>query len=349
MKLRILHITPDFNYVDGRSYYASLLMKYLKKRGHFVHLATNSGDSLERIGSNFSLIPQLSSKYSFVSSVNRLNEIVKKMDINIIHSYHRYYELMANTVSGKQLKTVSTALSIVDKRFFVDYKSDKIIAVSNAVKQMLLRKFRVSENKIELIPNFADSGEIHNSVNNFDEPVKKENVFTILSAGRFDKEKDQFTLLKAMKLLKDKNVRLLLVGDGAEEKVLKNYAASNGLNIEFFHTKKNLNSFYGAADMCILTSVRDPLPTFMLQSGLHRKPFAGAVTDGIPEVIVHGVTGFLFPQKDERAVAKAIGICMSSKEVSAAVSNELHKVVMNDYTEKSVIPRIEKLYHSLIS
>ena len=342
-------MTPDFNYVDGRSYYASLLMRNLKQRGHYVHLATNAGDSLERIGSDFTLIPQLSNKYSFISSVNRLSEIVKNLNINIIHSYHRYYELMANSVSGKRHKTVSTALSIVDKRYFVDYKSAKIIAVSNAVKQMLLRKFRVNEKKIELIPNFVDSEEIHNSGNNIEEPMKRKNMFTVLSLGRFDREKDQMTLLKAMNLLRNKNVRLLLIGDGNEEKTLKEFATSRKLNVVFYPVRKNLKSFFEVADMCILTSVRDPLPSFMLQSGLHRKPFAGADTDGIPDVIVNGINGILFPKRDEKSVAEAIEECMANREFSTGLGNELHKIVMKEYTEKSVVPRIEKLYYSLRS
>ncbi len=342
-------MTPDFNYVDGRSYYVSLLMKYLKSRGHFVHLLTNRGDSLERAGNDFTLIPRLSEKYSFVSSVSRLSEIIKKLNINIIHSHHRYYELMANSVSGRQHKTVSTALSIVDKRYFVDYKSDKIIAVSNTVKQMLLKKFRVSEMKIELIPNFVDSGEIHYSANNFDEPSKRKEMFTVLSVGRFNKEKDQMTLLRAVNLLKGRDVRLILIGDGEEEMTLKNYASSHKLNVEFFPTRKNLKNFFEAADMCILTSVRDPLPSFMLQSGLHSRPFAGADTDGISEVIENGVNGLLFPKRDERSVAKAIEEFMNNRRFSSSMANELHKKVIRQYTEKSVVSKIEKLYQSLLS
>lgn len=349
MKLRILHITPDFNYVDGRSYYVSLLLKYFKKRGHYVHLAANGGDSLDRADCDVTLIPQFSNKYSYVSSVRNLSELAKKLKIDIIHSHHRYYELLANSVPGKHHKTVSTALSLVDRRYFVDYKSDKIIAVSNVVKDMLLKKFGVKENKIELIPNFVDSDEINSGYQNKNQPAAGKNKFTILSAGRFHKEKDQMTLLKAMALLNDRNIKLILIGDGEEETSLRKFVNTKKINVEFIPPQTHLDKHFIAADMCILTSVRDPLPSFMLQSGLHGKPFAGTNTDGIAEVISNGVNGILFPKKDERAAAEAILFLISHPRDSSTMAGNLHKLIMRDYTERTVVPKIEKLYNSLFS
>jgi len=48
--MNILHITPDFNYACGRSYYVYLLLKYFRQAKHNVLLATNDGDSFDRIG-----------------------------------------------------------------------------------------------------------------------------------------------------------------------------------------------------------------------------------------------------------------------------------------------------------
>lgn len=349
MKLRILLITPDFNYVDGRSYYVSLLLKYLKKRGHFVHLATNCGDSLERANNDLTLIPAMSSRYSFVSSVSKLTSLVKQHKIDIIHSHHRYYELLANSVPGKDHKTVSTALSIVDRRYFVDYKSDKIIAVSNAVKEMLLNKFGVKERRIEIIPNFVDTEDIKHGNQNPAEPSHKKNTFTILSAGRFHAEKDRMTLLKAMAILNNQNIKLILIGDGEEETSLRQFADARKLNVEFVPPQTDLGKFFRDADMSILTSVRDPLPSFMLQSGLFGKPFAGTNKDGIAEVITSGTNGILFPEKDENSVAETVSYLMTHPEESNTMAGNLHKLIIHDYTEKTVIPKIEKLYNSLLS
>lgn len=344
MKHCILHITPDLNYVDGRSYYVSKLLKYLERSGHKVILATSGGDAFGRIGCKCYLIPELMNRKSFLSSVKRVSEIAKSEEVSIIHTHQRLCELIAVTARPKNVKTVLTALSIVDKRYFIEYRSDAIIAVSTSVSNMLERKFRVKRKKINLIPNFADSEENDESGISVSDSG---GTFSLLSAGRFHPEKNYLTLLKAMKLLKDKDIQLTLVGTGEEKAALKEFTYSNELKVEFHPVQRSLNWFYETADACVLTSVRDPLPTFMLQSGLHGKAFAGTSADGIAEVIAHGHDGLLFPKNDEYAVAETIELLADDTANAKILGENLKKKVIAGYTEKRVVPLIEELYDSL--
>lgn len=349
--MNILHLTPDFNYTDGRSYYVYLLLKYLRRSGHNIFLCTNRGDSFDRLndeGVPFFTFKKLSDKTSFAKSIRFISDIVKKNEIRIIHSHHRYYELLANSLPQRRKKilhTVFTALSIVDRRYFVEYKSDKIIAVSNCVKQMLLKKFNVSENKIELITNFTDSEELISSTSS----DKKTKMFSVLSIGRFHKEKDFPTLLRAMSLLKQKKheIKLTMIGEGEElpnyEKIIKD----NNLNAEIISPQRELGKYYEEADVCVLPSVREPFPTFMLQSGLHRKPFIGSDTDGIKELITDGRNGLLFEAGNEKMLTEKMIQFMEDKKFATSCSETLYKEVALNYTEKANIPKIEKLYREL--
>jgi glycosyltransferase involved in cell wall biosynthesis len=348
--LNILHLTPDFNYSDGRSYYIFLLLKYLKKKRHSVFLFTNGGNSFDRI--NELSVPyftegSLSDKYSFLKSVNSISRIVKENKIDIIHSHHRYYELLANTVRKKsKIKTVFTALSIVDRRYFVEYNSDKIIAVSNSVRKMLTDKFKIKEGRIVLIPNFTDTEElklINKSITN------TEKSLNILSAGRFHKDKDQSTLIKAVFLLsrKEKNIKLTLIGDGEEKEKLENLIREYDINAKIISPVKDLYNYINAADICVLSSVRDPLPGFMLESGLFGKPFIGSDADGIADTISDGVNGLLFKKRNSEELAEKIRLFIDNKNLAAKCSENLNKLVLSKFTEKSVIPEIESLYKSL--
>ncbi|MDQ3194652.1 MAG: glycosyltransferase, partial [Bacteroidota bacterium] len=150
--MNILYLTPDFNYGDGRSYYVYLLLKYFHRTGHNVYLCTNKGDSFDRLAESgiqvYTFTP-LSLKTSFIKSVGYVSDIIKKNNISLIHSHHRYYELLAVAAAGdKNVHTVFTALSLVNKRYFVEYRSDSIIAVSRAVKDHLIEKFKVDEKTI---------------------------------------------------------------------------------------------------------------------------------------------------------------------------------------------------------
>lgn len=357
--MNILHLTPDFNYSDGRSYYVYLLLKYLKRNGHNVFLCTNSGDSFERINdscSNIYVNNSLSDKLKFIKSVKFLKEIIEINKIDIIHSHHRYYELLANTAAKSfknKTRTVFTALSIVDKRYSVEYKSDKIIAVSNSVKKMLTDKFNVKENKIVLIPNFVDSEEIidENIQNEKQKFISKKNAdkINILSVSRLHKDKDHLTLLKAIASLENKNINLAIVGEGPERNSIEDFSNKNNLNVKIIIPQKNLKEYYEKADLCILSSVRDPFPGFMLQSGLHRKAFIGSEVDGIGELIRNRFNGLLFRSVDYKDLAEKIEIFSEDKELSDLCSDNLHRTVVKNYTEIQIIPEIIKLYSELLN
>ena len=67
----------------------------------------------------------------------------------------------ARMTKDRQFKTVFTSLSLVKKKYRVEFKSDAIIAVSGAIKKMLTEKFRINPGKINVIHNFTDTDEIH--------------------------------------------------------------------------------------------------------------------------------------------------------------------------------------------
>lgn len=353
--LNILHMTPDFNYGDGRSYYVSLLIKYSGKAGLNLFLLTNGGDSIERAVENRIKVYEdksLSRKTGFIKSLKNLRNIAEENKIDIIHTHHRYYELLANSASAffkGKIKTAATALSLVEGKYYVEFKSDKIIAVSKAVKKMLTEKYSIDEKKIELIPNFTDSEEVkgltsHSNKKKFNRAVK----INLLCVGRLHKEKDQLTLLRAIKISGRDKFRLTLVGEGNLETALKNYAVENKLDVEFVKSCRDLSPYYIKSDICVLPSRRDPFPGFMLQSGLYGKPFIGADTDGISELIQHNKNGLLFRKGNAEDLSNAILNFMINDELRLKCAGNLHNEVLKNYTEKKIIPRIITLYENLI-
>jgi glycosyltransferase involved in cell wall biosynthesis len=325
-------------------------MKYLKKYGHNTFLCTNGGDSFDRINDfNIPLFisKSFSNRFSFLRSVNMLAGIIAENNIDIIHSHHRYYELIAVAAAGlskRKVQTVFTALSFVDRRYAIEFKSKEIIAVSMSVSDMLVNKFKLNRNKIKVIPNFADSEEIIKT-ENFE---AKKHSLNILCVGRLHKEKDQMTLLKAVALLKNKNIKLTLIGEGNEYEACNNFIINNSINAKILSPRRELNNFFNNADICVLPSVRDPFPGFMLQSGLHKKPFIGSNTDGIAELIIQRENGLLFRKKDAEDLAEKIKIFAENKSLADKCRMNLFETVSNNYTEKQIIPEIIKLYKDLI-
>ena len=103
-QIKILHITPDFNYCCGRSKHVYLLLRALKENGFEVSLATNGGDSMNRI--KLLGIPVYISEFDkdnksvtkLMKSIISLDKIIKQNNFNIIHTHHRYAEMMVMSV-----------------------------------------------------------------------------------------------------------------------------------------------------------------------------------------------------------------------------------------------------------
>ena len=345
--MNILHLTPDFNYSDGRSYYVYLLLKYFRKRGHNVYLMTNGGDSFERLtesGIPYNVDASLSRKKNIIGSAKKIAAKAKSLNIDIIHSHHRYFELLGNSIRKKvKVKTVFTSLSILNKRFYVEFRSDSIIAVSKCIKEMLLNKFRVNESKISLIPNFVDSEELSGTRKAF-----PDDSFCILSAGRFHRDKNYETLIKAVSLIDSHRLKLVLIGEGPEKNHLEMLINKYGVNAELIPPQSDLKKYFNNADICALSSVRDPLPGFMLQSGLYSKPFIGSDVDGIPEVIRNNINGLLFEKRNPEDLASGIKYFIENKSSALKCADNLHRLISESFTEKTAVPEIEKLYSDLL-
>ena len=269
MKLNILHITPDFNYACGRSYYVFLLLKYFKANKHNVYLITNGGDSFDRLQDHnipFITIDELNSRTPFAisKSIKKIKDIVKDNNIDIIHTHHRYTELLglqaARFQKSKKIKTVFTSLSLVNRKYNLEFRSDRIIAVSKTIYNMLTKKFGVKENKIDLISNFADTEEVDKLELMTSDVTDDKKYYNILSIGRFHQEKNFLTLLKAMDLLKDPGIKLYLIGAGEKYSLYKSFVSEHKLNAEIIPPAKNLLSYFFACRYLCITIDKRPIP-----------------------------------------------------------------------------------------
>lgn len=354
MKSNILQIVPDFNYCNGRANYVFLLSKYLLLNDYNVTVVTNGGDSLERLKSlkiNFHILKNLHRKniFSIIKNISDIKEILLSQNINIIHTHHRYDEILANYARKKtDAKSVITVLSILKFRYFNEYKSDKIIAISNTVRKNLIDKFKIEYRKIQIIPNFIDRNLSLERSNIFENKYTLKNKCILFSAGRFHYEKNYETLIKSLSLLKNRNIILKLVGEGKREKRYRSIADKYNLSLLLISPKKDLGKYFLESSICILPSKIDPFPFFMLDSGVYRKPFIGSSVDGIKELIKHKKNGLLFEPGNYFDLAEKIEMFLNDPELMNKCAENLHKEVTENYTPKKIMPQIINVYENLL-
>ena len=348
---RILHITPTFNYTCGRSYYHHVTFEYLKSYGCYNYLFSKEGIALERLellGNNYTINENIGSQnpLTIYSLLKQINKVVNEKQINIIHTYSRATELLSflyKSLFNKKIVIVNTVLSLIGKRYFIEYKSDRLIAISLCVESQLLNKFRVPKNRINLIYNFAEpySGKY------FPKPFNKKE-FKILSVGRYHREKNFETLLKALKYLNNESITLDLIGSGELRSEYQKYIDKNKLNVRLIQPVNDLTPYFLNCDICVLPSLVDPLPTFMIQSGFYKKPFIGSDVDGIGETINDGFNGLLFTKGDSVKLADKIIKYYQDTSLMSRCSDNLYELVSGKHLPVDNVKKIYELYNSLL-
>lgn len=131
------------------------------------------------------------------------------------------------------------------------------------------------------------------------------NIFTIGCIGNFWEIKDQITLIKSIKLLKDQGVEVLgrFIGSGDKLKNCKNFVEENNLrkNISFEDEMdhKYLNNFYNSIDLFVLPSYFEALGCVYLESWATHTPFIAVKGQGIEELIPDCLKGSMLVSKSD--------------------------------------------------
>ena len=122
----------------------------------------------------------------------------------------------------------------------------------------------------------------------------------ILNIARLTHQKDQITLLKAVNFSKFKNqIKLTIVGYGPLKLKLNKYIKNNNLNCKIIDNKINLQSYYSKADLFILSSLYEGLPTVMVEAASNCIPIISSnFKTGSKEILCSGKGGYTFQIRD---------------------------------------------------
>lgn len=122
----------------------------------------------------------------------------------------------------------------------------------------------------------------------------------LLSVGRLHRVKDHAFLIKACGKLKEDGMRTLclIAGEGPERKKLERLISKLGLNEEVgllgHVAHEHIDGHYAMADVVVLTSKSEGVPLALMEAMAMGKIVLAPKITGIPELVMHGRTGFLY-------------------------------------------------------
>ncbi len=173
--------------------------------------------------------------------------------------------------------------------------------------------------------------------------IEKANAKKVLNAekyivftGRLEKIKGAHTVLEAMKLCPD--VQLKIVGSGTQEAYLKAYRHKHNLtNVTFLGklNKEQTLETIGNAQFSICASEWYEVLGFTIVEAMALgKPVIGSNIGAIPEMVIDGQTGYLFEPGNSVQLAERIALLMSNTQMIAEMgekaSSHISRLINDD-------------------
>ena len=82
---------------------------------------------------------------------------------------------------------------------------------------------------------------------------------------------------------------------------------------------------------------------------MHKKPFIGSNVDGIGDLIRNYENGILFEKRNANDLARKIEYLIQNKDICQKLHSNLYLDVIANYTQKIIIPKMEKFYSGLLN
>jgi N-acetyl-alpha-D-glucosaminyl L-malate synthase BshA len=302
-----------------------------------------------------------------ISLTSKLVDVVMHQDLDLLHVHyaipHASAAYMAKQILAKRGKFIpfittlhGTDITLVGKDpsyqpviEFAINESDGVTAVSDSLRKDTLKYFNISR-EIEVIPNFID-------IENYSKPSDQcyrgmyapngEKVITHISNFRPVKRIDDVVRVFE-KIRKEIPAKLILAGDGPERGNVENLARQLGViqDVVFLGKTKAIERILCMSDLFLLTSETESFGLSSLEAMASHVPVISTNTGGIPEVNVHGYSGFLSDVGDVDDMAVNALSLLKDDTRMQHFKNQA-RIQATKFDIKQILPMYENLYSRL--
>ena len=220
---------------------------------------------------------------------------------------------------------------------------DRVICVSHAVRSFLVELGEIPMEKGVVIYNPV------RPLRHF--PSDPQPYFTLVSVGRLEHVKNQRMLLRAVAALKDKQVRLILVGEGSERSGLEQEIEVLGLagRVLISGFVPDPERYLAKASLFVLPSLSEGFGIAAVEAMHAGVPCLCSGVGGIPEFITEGESGWLFnPTRLEELVSKLEYLLAMDTEKLKTVGLRGQESVKNRFSENIYVAQLESFYRQMV-
>lgn len=217
--------------------------------------------------------------------------------------------------------------------------ADRIIAVSNITKSIIVQRYGIPAELVEVVHNAIDTDsfgayEYDSRDYRYIEALKKEGYTVVATLTRFTVQKGLTHLMRAAARASEKHDRFvfLFAGDGEQRDELIELAAELGIADKVYFTGfvrgKQWRDVYSVADIFVMSSVSEPFGLTALEAAHHESSLIISKQSGVGEVLKHA---FKFDYWDTEVLADQ----MVSVALSPSLATMLRRNVNAEYAKLS--------------
>jgi len=302
------------------------------------------------------------------SLASKLVDVVKYEGLDLLHVHYaiphasvaymakkillqsNIYIPVVTTLHGTDITLVGHDKSFAPVVEFSINKSDGITAVSNHLKETTLSHFNITK-EIRVIYNFIDFTRFKKTNKaHFKKAIAPEGEKIITHVSNFRKVKRVEDIIYAFDIIRKKvPSKLLLIGDGPERTHLEGLCRKLGSchEVRFLGKQEAIEEILAISDLFMIPSASESFGLAALEAMSCEVPVISSNIGGLPELNVHGKTGYLCEVGDIESYARyAIELLSNEEKLNTFRANALEH--SKNYSIDIILPQYEEYYQEVI-
>jgi N-acetyl-alpha-D-glucosaminyl L-malate synthase BshA len=359
----------------GSGVVATELGMELAARGHEVHFIsyappirlTDTNDRIHFHEVEISSYPLFDHAPYALALAVKMMQVAEAEDLDLLHVHyaipHSVSALLARsmaaprrlpfitTLHGTDITLVGNDRSFLPITKFSIEQSDGVTAISHYLKQRTLEEFDI-KHPIEVIPNFVNCDLYLRK----DDPALRaewapDGEPVLMHLSNFRPVKRLTDVVEIFALVREKiRAKLVLIGDGPDRGAAEYIVRKKKLvrDVHFLGKQDRVYQHLAQADLFLLPSDLESFGLAALEAMACEVPVVASNVGGVPEVIEHGVDGYLHEPRDIAAAAGYALEILSRPDRGRAMGQTARINARKKYCANDVIPLYEEYYRQVI-
>ncbi len=360
----------------GSGVVATELGMELAARGHDIHFISYAppirlNSASEHIQfhevevSNYPLFDH--PPYALALAVKML-EVAEAVSLDLLHVHyaipHSVSALLARsmaaprrlpfitTLHGTDITLVGNNRSYLPITKFSIEQSDGVTAISNYLREQTLREFDI-KNPIEVIPNFVNC-DLYCRCTKAEQRAQwaPGGEAILMHLSNFRPVKRVTDVVEIFALVREKMpAKLVLIGDGPERGSAEWLVRQKCLtrDVHFLGKQDRVHEILGVADLFLLPSDLESFGLAALEAMACEVPVIATNVGGMPEVVEHGVDGYLVEPRDVKTAAKYALEILSRPDRGHEMGQRARINARKKYCASDIIPRYVAYYEKVLA